>query len=358
MTNENPKANSKQSKPWGWGDVFATTVFAGLGGVGIFLAYKTWMNFGGFRGILAFTGRTLLQFGLVLATFAAYVVCFFFIHLVISIVTGTRLRRIRIFISFKHDYEPIVTEIEKALEGPAIHVIRLPFQPGRDHNDVIRESLGAVNSADAVVVVPGAEASWMANELGHAVASHKPIVVIKHLSDQPLSASLYSGYPVFAWNKIQNDFKPLRRFLVFASQSRADVWPQFLRCLSGFGGMAARALVIWWMISLVASETSKFVFAFAAPHKAEVFTTWYLRGTFVLFAVVFAVSFASVLARRIRGLAVARQKILTRDATYSEFQQVFSLLDDDCEILQVLEKEPLEARHRNTDKAAAIIATT
>lgn len=106
------------------------------------------------------------------------------------------------------------------------------------------------------------------------------------------------------------------------------------------------------------SETSKLVFAFAAPHKAEVFITWYLRGTFVLFAVVFAVSFASVFARRIRGLAVARQKILPRDATYSEFQQVFSLLDADCEILQVLEKETLEARHRNTDKAAAIIATT
>lgn len=102
-------------------------------------------------------------------------------------------------------------KIEKALERTAIHVIRLPFRRGRDHNDVIKESLGAVDSADGVVVVPGAEPSWMANELGDAVGSHKPIVVIKHLSDQPLSASLYSGYPVFAWDKIRNDLRPLRR---------------------------------------------------------------------------------------------------------------------------------------------------
>jgi hypothetical protein len=325
MTTETPEANSKRSKSWSSADALGVILFASLSALGIFLAYKTWVNFGGFHGILAFTGRALLQFGLVIATFAAYVVCFFFVHLIISIVIGTRLRRIRIFISFMHDYEPIVMEIEKALEGPAIHVIRLPFRRGRDHNDVIKESLGAVDSADAVVVVPGAEPSWMANELGHAVGSHKPIVVIKHLSDQPLSASLYSGYPVFAWDKIRNDFRPLRRFLIFASRSRADVWPQFLRSLAGFGGMAASALVIWWMVSAVASETGKLVFAFAAPDKAEVFITWYLRGTFVLFAVVFAVSFASVLASRIRGLAVARQKILTRDATYSEFQQVSSM---------------------------------
>jgi hypothetical protein len=59
-----------------------------------------------------------------------------------------------------------------------------------------------------------------------------------------------------------------------------------------------------------------------------------------------------------RGLAVARQKIRTREATFSEFQQVFSSLDADIEILFVLEKEPLEPRHRDSDQAAAIIATT
>jgi len=190
MTSENPKANSEQSAPWGMGDTLAAIVVAGLIALGVYLGYKTYLNFGGFRGEMGFMGREFLQFGLVLLTFAAYVVCFFVIHLIISIVTGVRLRRIRVFISFKHDYEVIAVAIEQGLACPAIRVIRIPFTRGRDHDEVIAESLNAVTRADAVVVVPGPGTSWMANELGHAVASFKPIVVIKHLPDQLLSASL------------------------------------------------------------------------------------------------------------------------------------------------------------------------
>jgi hypothetical protein len=358
MTSENPKANSEPSKPWGWGDTLGALVFAGLIALGGFLGYRTFVNFGGFRGMLAFTGRTFLQYGLVIVTFAAYVVCFFFIHLIISLVTGIRLRRIRVFISFKHDYEAIANAIEQGLACPAIRVIRVPFTRGRDHDDVIAESLYAVTRADAVVVVPGPGSSWMANELGHAVGSWKPIVVIKHLPDQLLSASLYRGYPVFSWDKIRDDFKPLRRFLVFAARSRSDVWPQFLRSIAGFGKTAAVALVIWAVVSTLAKEAGRFVFAFASPRNGELFMRYYAWGMFAVFAAAFAIGFALVLADRIRGLAVARQKIRTREATFSEFQQVFSSLDADRKILSVLEKEPLEPRHRDSDQAAAIIATT
>lgn len=358
MTSEEPKADSKQSTSWGVGDTVVAIVFAGLLALGIYLGYKTYVNLGGWRGELGFMGRELLQFGLVLLTFAGYVVCFFFIHLVISAVTGIRLRRIRVFISFKHDYEAIADAIEQGLACPAIRVIRIPFTRGRDHDDVIADSLNAVTRADAVVVVPGPGSSWMANELGHAAGSYKPIAVIKHLSDQTLSASLYRGYPVFAWDKIHGDFAPLRRFLVFAARSRADVLPQFGRSIVGFGGMAGGALVIWVVLSGLASEAGRFVFAFASPHNAEVFIRYYAWGTFILFAAAFALAFAFVLTARMRGLAVARQKIRTREATFSEFQQVFSSLEADRMILGVLEKEPLQPKHRDSDQAAAIIATT
>jgi hypothetical protein len=358
MTNEDPKADSKKSRSWGIGDTLVAIAFAGLIVLGCYLAYKTYVNLGGWRGEVGFMGRELRQFGLVLLTFAGYVVCFFFIHLVISVLTGVRLRRIRVFISFKHDYEAIAAALEQGLACPAIHVIRVPFTPGLDHDEVIAESLRAVTRADAVVVVPGPGSSWMANELGHAVGSFKPIAVIKHLPDQTLSASLYRGYPVFAWDKIRGNFAPLRRFLVFAARSRADVLPQFGRSVAGFGSLAAGALIVWAVLSGLAKEAGNFVFAFASPHKAEVFIRYYAWGSFILFAAVFAIAFAFVLARRIRGLAVTRQKIRTRDATFAEFQQVFSFLDADLEILNALEKEPLEPRHRETEKAAAIIATT
>jgi hypothetical protein len=358
MTSENPKANSEPSKPWGLGDTLGALVFAGLLGLGAFLAYRTYVNFGGFRGELAFMGRVLFQYGLVMVTFAAYVVCFFFIHLIISLVTGIRLRRIRVFISFKHDYEAIAAAIEERLACPAIRVIRVPFTRGRDHDDVIAESLNAVTRADAVIVVPGPGSSWMANELGHAVGSWKPIVVIKHLPDQLLSASLYRGYPVFSWDKIRDDLRPLQRFLVFATRSRADVWPQFLRSIAGFGRTAIGALVIWAVVSALVNEVGNFVFAFASPRRGELFIRYYAWGMFAVFAAAFAIGFALVLADRIRGLAVARQKIRTREATFSEFQQVFSFFEADMEILDVLEKEPLESRHRDSDQPAAIIATT
>jgi hypothetical protein len=358
MTSEDPKTDSKQTKPWGVGDTLVAIVLAGLIALGGYLGYKTYVNLGGWRGELGLMGREVLQFGLVLLTFAGYVVCFFFIHLVISVVTGVSLRRIRVFISFKHDYEAIASAIEQGLACPAIRVIRIPFTSGRDHDEVIEESLSAVSRADAVIAVPGPGSSWMANELGLAAGTFKPIVVIKHLPDQTLSASLYRGYPVFAWDKIQGDFAPLRRFLVFAARSRADVLPQFGRCIAGFGGLAGGALIVWAVLSGLAKEAGRFVFAFASPHKAEVFIRYYAWGSFILFAAVFAIAFAFVLADRIRGLAAARQKIRTRDATFAEFQQVFAFFAADLKILDALEKEPLQPRHRDSDQAAAIIATT
>jgi hypothetical protein len=355
---EDPNADSKQSTPRSAGDALVAVAFAGLIVLGGYLAYKTYFNLGGFRGEMSFIGHEFRQFGLVLLTFAGYVVCFFFIHLVISMATGVRLRRIRVFISFKHDYETIAAAIEHGLACPAIRVIRVPFIPGRDHDEVISASLQAVTRADAVVVVPGPGSSWMANELGHAVGSFKPIVVIKHLPDQTLSASLYRGYPVFAWDKIRDNFAPLRRFLVFAARSRADVLPQFGRSVAGFGRTATGALVIWAIVGGLADEVGNFVFAFASPHNRELFLSYFFWGMFALFAAAFAIGFGLVVATRIRGLAVARQKIRTRDATFAEFQQVFSFFDPDREILSALEKEPLEPRHRDSDQAAAIIATT
>jgi hypothetical protein len=63
---------------------------------------------------------------------------------------------------------------------------------------------------------------------------------------------------------------------------------------------------------------------------------------FVLFIAGFVVSFAKAARRRVEGIRVARQKILTREATFSEFSEIFSWLEADALILNVLEKEPLK----------------
>ena len=340
--------DDKQPKPWGLVDVVIAVVFVGLLILGVYLLYRTYVSIGDIRAWFDLLGRWLIQLVLVLGMFTAYVACFALFHVVISLLTGTSLRRVKIFISFKHDYESIATEIENGLVDHDILVVRLPFSSRRDHDDVIAESLDAVTAADAVVVVPGPEPSWMANELGHAVGSKKPIVVIKHLPDQQLSDSLYRGYPVFAWDKLrEGKFVPLRRFLAFSAKSRGDIWPQFLRSIAGSGELAVKGLVVWWLISWAVKEVDGFLFAFA-PHKAEAVAVGWLWAVFALLAGVFAVGFARVLARRVRALAVARQKIRTREATFSEFSEVFSLLPADAAILEVLEKAPLDPRHIGT----------
>jgi hypothetical protein len=49
---------------------------------------------------------------------------------------------------------------------------------------------------------------------------------------------------------------------------------------------------------------------------------------------------------------VARQKILTREATFSEFSQIFSSLEADVSILNALEKVPLKPRHEENQAVA------
>jgi hypothetical protein len=84
------------------------------------------------------------------------------------------------------------------------------------------------------------------------------------------------------------------------------------------------------------------------PRRGEAIVVDWIWATFALLAVTFAAAFTQAFSRRIRGLAVARQKIRTREATYAEFSTVFSLLDADAAILEVLEKAPLEPRYKET----------
>jgi hypothetical protein len=331
-------------KGWRLADV---VIFAGLGGLfllGVYRAYRTVVSTGGFWGWLAFAGRILGEAALVLLAFAATFVLFAILHLVVSITTGTKLRRVRIFISFKNEYESVVAELENELTDHHLELVRLPFGP-RDHDNVITESFQAVRTADGVVVVPGPEPSWLNNELSVAVDRQKPIAVIKHLPAQPLADSLYRGYPVFTWEKLHgNGFAPLRRFLKFASKSRGDVWPQFRRILFGLSALIAKRLLIWFAVYIVVKEVIETLAAFA-PRKAEAVWVGWLSVTLLLVTAGFVISFARAVWRRVQGIRVAQQKILTREATFCEFAEIFSCVAADAAILEVLEKVPLKPRH-------------
>jgi len=80
----------------------------------------------------------------------------------------------------------------------------------------------------------------------------------------------------------------------------------------------------------------------SAPQIVVPFQLGALSIVFLLLIVGFVVSFVEAVWRRVEGIRVARQKILTREATFNEFSEIFSSLPADASILNVLEKAPLK----------------
>lgn len=294
----------------------------------------------GWEEVRAAYGRGLLQLLLVAATAVAYVGVLRIALTLASVALGARLRSGRVFISFHHDYEDVAVRIEAGLSGSGLEVVRIPFVKGRDHDDVIHDSLIAVTRADAVVVVPGSGPSWMANEVGHAVGSWKVVVVIRHLEEQDAS-SLYRGYPVFDWNKLQTaGVNPLARFLLFATNSAADIPNQAARIQARFWNVVGKVSGVWFALSIAAREITRVAgwFSVRASVAAGIAESW---AFFALGAILAGVALAVGVARKVRGIRVAQQKIRTHAATFAELASVFSEVEADREILAVLQRAPL-----------------
>ncbi len=336
---------SDEKPGWGIADVVIGLAGVGAVGVGLWLSWRGVQSAGGWGGTLALMKWWLSQFALVVGTAIAYLASFAALLAIGSILSGTKLRPVRVFLSFQHAYEPLAVSIDDALARAGLTVLRLPFEPGRTHDEVIRESLLRVKRADAVVVIPGPEPSWMANELGLAVGLQKSIVVIKHLDEQRLSDSLYEGYPVFDWARLeQAGVEPLARFLTFAAKGRADVARTYVRALGAFGASAEAWFLTWFALLVIVNGILKAVGWFNLPASIKLSSAfWWFN--LALFSVGFAFSFVKHVGAKIRGIRVARQKILLQRATYEEFEAVFSGLAGDRAILAALEREPLRPRY-------------
>lgn len=343
-----PPEPSADAKPrFGMVDVVILAVFLALLAAGVYGIYRyvrqiTTMGWDRFWDAVLYA---LLQIPLIVATGLAFVVVAGAILAILSILTGMRLRRPRVFISFQHRFEALARAIEADL-SPHLTVLRIPFVEGRDHDDVIAESLDAVRRADAVIAIPGPDASWMANELGLAVGSKKPVIVIRHLPDQKLSDSLYRGYPVFDWAAVQErGLDGLIRFTTFAAKSVTDLPSYYRRVFAGFGVLFGKLAFAWWIVGVLVKTAVDFIAVWIDLESALRASGAVFWGHFAFFALVFVVACGRAVAKRARGIRIARQKIKTRDATFDELATVFGDSDGDRRILELLEREPLRPRH-------------
>lgn len=296
-------------------------------------------------GSVALIKTAFLQLGITVGLGLAYLLASGVLLALGSVLTGAKLRSVRVFISFQNAYEPIANEIERALARPYLKVIRLPFDPSRGHDDVIEESHDGVRRSDAVVVVPGPEPSWMANELGFAVGLRKPIVVIKHLENQKLSDSLYAGYPTFDWKCLQGTrAEPLARFLAFSTNSRIDILRTYTRIVWSFIDRVFSFAAVIYGVGVAVDGVVKVAAWFSFAVSVEIWVAFmrlYVIASFIGFMVVFARG----VTNKWRGIRIARQKIKTQDATYDELSAIFRDSDDDTAMLKALEREPLRPRH-------------
>lgn len=331
-------------KSWRTKDWLVVAVVAALVVVSMFFSIRMMWR-AGWRGMLDGTLYVLGQLGLVIAAAVAYYLVLAVVLLVGLVLTGTKARRARVFVSFQHDFEDIATAIAEGLARPALEVKKLPFAAGRAHGDVIRESRDAVRWADVVVAVPGPELSWMGIELGVASDRYKAIAVIRHLPDQTAYDALHEDYPLFDWDKLRLvGMDPLAQFILFASNNRADFWTQYARIVGAFWELLGKLIVAWFLVNMVADGVIKVTAWFDIPASLRL-TAAYYWVSFSVAALLFAVAFVIGVVGRIRGLRVARQKIAERTATFAELAKVFAYTQRDSAILQVLSREPLKPRH-------------
>lgn len=320
-------------------------VFLGLLGGLLYLGIRPyWAK--GWDGTLSLVGGAYLQLLVVILIAAGYLLLTAIFLSAGLLLSGSKLRRVRVFISFQHAYEGIAETLGELVSRSYIEVVRLPFDATRPHDFVIRESLEAVTRSDLVLVVPGPTASWSANELGHAVGSKKPIVVIKHLADQRLSDSLYENYPTFEWEKVRKaNGDPLVRYIAFAANSWVDIKLTYLRVLSAFLGKAFRFMfgnytAIWVARGLL--DLTSWI-DLDLRYTLEVGLLWIYLSVFVAG---FGALLAQTLARRLRCRRVARQLLLFQLPAREELSVLFEELDDDKAVLDALVPEPLPIAHR------------
>lgn len=127
-------------------------------------------------------------------------------------------RRRRVFVSFQNAWEGQAAELSSVLDGGGFQVLRLPYQADATHQGIVKAVGDLLRQADALVCLPGKEASFVDAEVAAATVAGKPLLFLV-APGGTLPNTADKRYPSF--NQVRaslEGYAPIAEFLHFVTQ--------------------------------------------------------------------------------------------------------------------------------------------
>jgi hypothetical protein len=129
-------------------------------------------------------------------------------------------RRIRVFISFNREIEPVACEVQACFQRVGIDAMRIPYSSKASHQEIVEGVLRGIKSSDVVVCLPGTSQSFVESEVLAATTAGKPIVFVVSQDGGTLPNTADKRYPVVSLEKTTaNNFSALSSFVEYVGNS-------------------------------------------------------------------------------------------------------------------------------------------
>ena len=264
--------------------------------------------------------------------------------------------RVRVFISFHHSREDTALQLERSLVERGLVVGRLPFRPDYEHDRLLQRIQHEIRSCTAMVCLPGAQPSFIENEVLVASTLRKFILFVVGEEDPRLPNTAYYGYPVFRLERLtRQGFDPIAQLILLV----AGNWKASVRhFLDGWTRHLSNGRLLAWLVVAFVAGTYSAGAAFAlitadgaeAVHFLQTFHRAYfgLLGAWMILWIWFnAFLIGSVFAMvgQIRARRVLRQDILTGHLTRDLLRRRIGGGKRALRLLACMREKPPPAEH-------------
>lgn len=305
--------------------------------------YFSKVNGLGLPGFLKLLLNNIKQLGW-MVSFAAATVIIVGLIILLQGLLG-KWRRVRIFLSYQHQHAPLVSKLESILKTKWIKPYLIPFLPA-DHDTIIEKVQRSIKDSDLLIILPGLEKSFVDAEIMLASSLKKPIIFLKISDDQKIPDTSYRGYPVFDLQKLEEyRFRPLKRFILYVTQSSKDVLQNFPRTLVAFYNQFNSMSLFLGVIILLYLVSGPFIMIFANLEWQFIIGRIFIWLFTLTSMGYFIYRYVKIITERLRAIRVSRQTIRTGNMSYTLLADCFTELEADKEILHCINKEPLSTKH-------------
>jgi hypothetical protein len=264
------------------------------------------------------------------------------IYLILDSLIKNRFGPVKVFISYFHKNAQVAERIANQLASSKIDVDLIPFKTG-DYDEIITDVRDGIANSSLLVVIPGDDRSFVDAEVLAASTLRKPIVFIKTKAST-LPDTAYTGYPSLDWERLNKvDTQALSNFIVFICRHWSVTLQEMIKISKLFIfsllGLTAAAFPFIFVLDLVAS-----VITYVNPSSGVWFKSLIPFGLLFITVVLTAGITLIFVYVRISTLAVCRQTVLTRKATYSRLRKILTGSDQEI-ILDCLDDVPMQRRN-------------